>query len=473
MTEITPITLPKWGLEMSEGTVTGWHLSEGDSAEKGAELVDVETDKIVNVVELDRPGTLRRILVQPGDTVPVGTLIAVMADPAVEDAAVEGFIREYSPVDASFDPDEGASEPKAEAPAEAPAAEAPPATETRATPLARRAADRAGVDLAAVPGSGRGGKVLQKDVSGAATPRDPEAVRAENAAIPASVIARKFANGLGLSLAGIAGTGRKGRVSLEDAQEAARAAGLWSPPAPKAAPAGQAAPEAAAGQEQPFTGMRKSISAALTRSKQNIPHFYTTVDIEVSALLDLRAAMNTAAEEGAPKLSVNDFLLRACGLALARHPEVNVHVSETGVTAFEQVDIAMAVAVEGGLVTPVLRDVAGRGLRALAAEARDQAARARDRSLTSADLAGGTFTLSNLGMFGVREFDAIINPPQAAILAVGGPRREPRETAEGIAFTSVISVTLSADHRAVDGALAAQFLATLKALIEAPARLLS
>ena len=472
MTGITPITLPKWGLEMSEGTVTGWHLAEGDSAEKGAELVDVETDKIVNVVELDQAGTLRRIVVPEGETVPVGTLIAVFADASVDDAAIDGFIADYKPVDASFEP--GADAPAAPAKAEAPAPE--PAKDVKATPLARRAAEAGGVDLASVEGTGRGGKVTKDDVakaSGGAPKRSPEEVRAENDGVHASPIARKFANDVGLGLKGLTGSGRKGRVSLEDAQAAAIAGGLWTRPAPVSrGPVATAAP-AEAGAEQPFTGMRKSIAKALVQSKQTVPHFYTTVDFEVDALMDLRKGMNGSADEGDPKVSVNDFLLKACALALAKHPGVNVHVSDTGVTPFEQADIAMAVAIDGGLITPVVRNVGGRGLRDIAADAKALAGKARDRTLSGDEMTGGTFTLSNLGMFGVREFDAIINPPQAAILAVGGPRREAREVDGGVGFVSVMSVTLSADHRAVDGALAAEFLRTLRGLIEAPLRLVS
>ncbi|MEC7762006.1 MAG: 2-oxo acid dehydrogenase subunit E2 [Pseudomonadota bacterium] len=473
MTEITPITLPKWGLEMSEGTVTGWHLAEGDSAEKGAELVDVETDKIVNVVELDKGGTLRRILIAEGETVPVGTLIAVMADPAVDDAAVEGFIAEYKPVDASFDPSDEGDAPAAAAPA--PAAE--PAKEVKASPLAKRAAQSGGVDLATVEGSGRGGKVMKDDVAratGSAPKRSPEEVRAENEGVLASPIARKFANEVGIGLKGLTGSGRKGRVSLDDAQEAAIGAGLWTRPAPvmRGTVAVGSGP-ASAGAEQPFSGMRKAIAKALVQSKQTVPHFYTTVDIEVDALMEMRKGMNAAGEEGEAKISVNDFLLKACALALAKHPGVNVHVSDGGITPFDQADIAMAVAIEGGLITPVVRNVGGRGLRDIAADAKALAGRARDRTLGSEDLTGGTFTLSNLGMFGVREFDAIINPPQAAILAVGGPRREAREADGGVKFVSVMSVTLSADHRAVDGALSAEFLRTLRGLIESPMRLVS
>ncbi|GKY89608.1 2-oxo acid dehydrogenase subunit E2 [Sinisalibacter aestuarii] len=473
MSQIIAITLPKWGLEMSEGTVTAWHLAEGQSAEKGAELVDIETDKIVNSVELDQSGTLRRILVPEGEVAPVGALIAVMAEPAVNEAAIELFIAEYKPVDASFEPSEQGAEAAVAAPEPVAGATPPAGADLRATPLAKRVAEQSGVDLATVAGSGHRGKVTRDDVARASAPaRSIEDIRAENATIHASPIARKFAGEVGLGLAGIAGSGRKGRVSLADAEAAAIRAGLWSRPAKPARGAGPAAAmPAETGSEQPFTGMRKSIARALAASKQNVPHFYTTVDLRIDALMDLRKGMNGS---GGAKISVNDFLIRACGMALTEHPGVNVHVSENGVTLFERADISVAVAIDGGLITPVLRDAGQRGLRDIAGAAADLAARARARALTAEELKGGTFTLSNLGMFGVREFDAIINPPQGAILAVGGPRREAVEGPDGaVLFATMISATLSADHRAIDGALAAQFLATLRGLIEDPMRLLS
>ncbi|MCL7466109.1 2-oxo acid dehydrogenase subunit E2 [Phaeovulum sp. NW3] len=464
MSRIIAITLPKWGLEMSEGTVTSWHVAEGQSAEKGDDLVDIETDKIVNSVELDQSGTMRRILVPEGEVAPVGALIAVMADPSVDDGAIDAFIAEFKPVDASFEPSDQ------DADAQAGAALEP--VDVRATPLAKRVAEQTGVDLASVSGSGHRGKIVRDDLAGTAVPaRSIEQIQAENESVHASPIARKFAGEVGLELAGITGHGRKGRVSLADAEEAAIRAGLWKRSARVTQHEADPVMAAKDGVEQPFTGMRKSIAKALVVSKQTVPHFYTTVDLRIDALTDLRKALNRA---GGAKISVNDFLIRACGLALSEHPGVNVHVSDNMVTLFPRADISVAVSIDGGLITPVLRDAGNRGLRDIAASAADLAARARARELTADELKGGTFTVSNLGMFGVREFDAIINPPQGAILAVGGARREAVEGAAGdVQFVTMISATLSADHRAIDGALAAQFLTTLRELIEDPMRLLS
>ncbi|MDA4845105.1 2-oxo acid dehydrogenase subunit E2 [Hoeflea poritis] len=468
MTKITPVTLPKWGLEMYEGTVTAWHLAEGDNAEKGAELVDIETDKIVNSMEVEVPGTLRRIIVPEGEVAPVGTLIAVLADPSVDDAEIDGFISAFEPVDAGFEPSDEAPQENA---SQGTAAATPVAPDVKASPLARRAAEQAGIDITTIKGTGHGGKVLHDDVArGTGPSKSAEEIRAENETVNASPNARKFANEVRLSLAGLSGTGRRGRISLGDAEEAAIAAGLWSRPVKTERRSARRASRLRAGVEQPFTGMRKSIATALVASKQTVPHFYTIVDIRIDALKDLRQRINASGD--ASKVSVNDLLIRATALALKEHPEVNVHVSDNGVTVFEAADICIAVAVQGGLITPVLRDAGNRTLQDIAVMSADLAARARSRQLEAPELKGGTFTVSNLGMYGVREFDAIINAPQGAILAVGGPRREAIEDPNGgIGFATVISVTLSADHRAIDGVLAAQFLATLKRLLENPGQL--
>ena len=468
MTKITPVTLPKWGLEMYEGTVTAWHLAEGDDAVKGAELVDVETDKIVNSMEVEVPGTLRRIIVPEGEVVPVGALIAVLADPSVGDAEIEGFIAAFKPVDAGFEPADEAPE-AVDARGESTTASV--ASDVKASPLARRAAEQAGVDIATIKGTGHKGKVLRGDVARSSGPsKSAEEVRTENETVNASPNARKFANEVGLSLSGLSGTGRKGRVSLGDAEEAAVAAGLWSRPVKAERRPARKNVRQRTAVEQPFTGIRKSIATALVASKRTVPHFYTTVDIRIDALKDLRQRIN--ASGSGPKISVNDLLIRATALALREHPGANVHVSDNGVTVFETADICIAVAIDGGLITPVLRDAGNRTLEDIAAASADLAVRARSRQLEACELKGGTFTLSNLGMYGVRAFDAIINVPQGAILAVGGPRREAVEDPNGgIGFATTISVTLSADHRAIDGALAAQFLATLKGLVENPAQL--
>ncbi len=564
MADIHPITLPKWGIEMSEGTVSAWHLAVGASAEKGAELVDIETEKIVNTLDLEVGGTLRRQLAQAGDVLPVGALIAVLADASVPDSAIDAFVAGYKAIDVSFEPkeegapasprhpgegrDPGASSPPSP-PAPAPESAAPVALgpgvrrddegeraapvppldpailaarneAAHASPLARRLANKLGIDLSTLTGTGQKGRISQEDVEKAAASRGTVAPAPAAEPVPepvptgpephASPIAQKIARKLGMTLHGIKGTGARGRVSLADVQAAAKARGLIAVPAPVASPtpaAGPAArklagdlgvdlstvtptgpkghatkqdvrdaadratvPPAAAPAYDllPVTGMRRAIATALVNAKQNIPHFYLTSDVTVDALLSFREQLN-ARSSSPRKLSVNDLLIKAAALALMEVPDVNVHWAEDGIRRFRAADISVAVAVDGGLLTPVVRGADTLDPWAIGAKAADLADRARKRTLAKEDISGGSFTISNLGMFGIRQFQAIINPPQGAILAVGTTRREARETADGgVRFASVMSLTLSCDHRAVDGALGAKFLAALGRRLEDP-----
>ncbi|MCU4652088.1 2-oxo acid dehydrogenase subunit E2 [Roseibacterium sp. SDUM158016] len=474
MARIHPITLPKWGLEMSEGTVSAWHVAEGDIAERGSDLVDIETDKIVNTVELDVSGRIRRILVASGEIAPVGALMAVLADDSVPEAEVDAFIAGFTPVDAGFEP----GSDTASAPTAAPAGTAPveAAEAVSATPLARRLARDHGLDLSELTGSGSRGRITRDDVLAAAgrpAALSPAEAAARNAQVHASPIARKFANSAGLDLTGVPGTGRKGRVSLGDAQAAAERDGLWRP-APKAPRPSATAPGAAVTGVQPFTSMRKAIARSVSASKRDVPHFYTAMPIRIDALNALRADLKAAPAAPGVKITVNDFFLRACAVALERCPDLNVHVTEDGVRRFDQVDLCLAVSVDGGLLAPVLRDAGRKSVTAIARETADLVAAARARTLAAEALEGGTFTLSNLGMYGVASFDAIITPPQGAILALGGPQeRAARAPGGGICFETVVMATLSADHRAIDGAMAAEFLAVLRDLVETPIALLN
>ena len=346
-----------------------------------------------------------------------------------------------------------------------------------ASPIARKLANQLGIDLSTVTGTGKGGRISQEDVEAVAgrtgAPAAPEAVPTPSpepapvaqasaqttapadegpAAGPA---ARRMARENALDLTRVPASAPKGRVGKEDVQ-----AYLLR----HAVPTGQS------GTFVPHSSMRRTMAAALTRAKQSVPHFYTAMDIGMDALLALRGELNGTGST--VKLSVNDVLLKAVALALADVPEVNAHVGDDGVHRFPRADIAFAVAIEGGLLTPVIRDVTAKSLAAIAAESQALAEKARGRRLAAEDIKGATFTVSNLGMFGVRSFDAIISPPQAGILSVGGVRREPVEGADGsVAFRSVTTVTLSADHRAIDGAVAARFLQALRTHCEAPAAL--
>ena len=404
---IRALTMPKWGIEMQEGTVTAWHVEPGRRVEKGDPLLDVETEKIVNSVESPASGTLRIVLAGAGDTFKVGELIGVLADPGVGDAEVDAFIRNFRPADTSFDRDEAAAGAPAAAPSPSPAAPPPPASdegdEPRVSPIARRLAEKLGID-------------------------------------PSLIV----------------GTGRKGRVSKEDVE--AYAARLASQPA-AAAPATSTA--ATPLRRERLTSMRATIARRLGESKQTIPHYRVAIDLDVDALLARRKSL---ADSGV-KVSVNDLLLEAVARALVRHPRVNAQFDGNEVLEFGQADIAVAVATDSGLITPVIRAADGKPVERLSAEARELAERARTGKLTREEITGGTFTVSNLGMYGIKSFDAIVNPPQVAILAVGAAEARPVVRDGVLAVGTRMTVTLSSDHRVVDGAAAAAFLATLAELV--------
>ena len=407
---IRALTMPKWGIEMQEGTVTAWHIEPGRRVEKGEPLLDVETEKIVNSVESPASGTLRIVLAGAGDTCKVGELVGVLAEPGVGDAEVDAFIRNFRPADTSFERDDSAD---GKAPAATPAAAA---TAQPATP--------------------------------AAPSEDGDEPRV-------SPIARRLAEKLGIDPSRIVGTGRNGRVSKEDVE--AYAAKLAAAPAP--------APEATAAatplRRERLTSMRATIARRLGESKQTIPHYRVSIDLDADALMARRRAL---ADTGV-RVSVNDLLLEAVARALVRHPRVNAQFDGNEVLEFGQADVAVAVATDSGLITPVIRAADGKPVERLAAESRELAARARSGKLTREEITGGTFTVSNLGMYGIKSFDAIINPPQVAILAVGAAEPRPVVRDGALAVGTRMTVTLSSDHRVVDGAAAAAFLAMLAALV--------
>ena len=407
--KIFPITMPKWGIEMQQGTITEWHAVPGGALAKGAPLLDVETEKIVNSVEAPVAGTLRRIVAETGSTEAVGALIAVFADAAVSEAEIDTFITGFKPADASFDHADAPAVPAAAAPALDAAAEG----EARISPIARRIAERLGVDITQVKG-----------------------------------------------------TGRNGRVSKEDVEAYAASIGVQTGAAPVAAPVvAPTAPTAAAGEgvvREKMTSMRATIARRLLESKQGIPHYRLAVDVDLTALLARRATLRAAGTE----VSVNDLLVRACALTLVKHPAVNAQLQGDEVHKFPHADIAVAVATDGGLVTPIVRSADTKSAAQIGAETGDLATRARSGKLTREEITGGTFTLSNLGMFGIDRFDAIINPPQVAILAVGAGADRVIARGGGVVVAKVATLTLSCDHRVVDGAIGAQFLQALRQTIE-------
>jgi pyruvate dehydrogenase E2 component (dihydrolipoamide acetyltransferase) len=407
--------MPKWGIEMTQGTITEWHAQPGQAITKGDALLDVETEKIVNSVEAPASGTLRRILADSGATENVGALIAVFAGADVTDAEVDEFIAGFRPADTGFEPeDSGAS-----APSPAPTPVPTPASAT----------------AAAVSADEGGGKV--------------------------SPIARRLAERLGIDVSLIKGTGTHGRVSKEDVE--AYAASLQGSASDNP---GVTSPSAGAGPvRERMTSMRATIAKRLLESKQTIPHYRLAVDVELTALLAHRATLNRG---GATKVSINDLLVRATALALARHPEVNAQLQGDEIVKFAQADVCVAVASANGLVTPVVRAAETKTAAQVSAEVADLAERVRANRLTREEITGGTFTVSNLGMFGVDRFDAIINPPQVAILAVGAATDRVVARDGQPAVRRMVTLTLSCDHRVVDGAMGARFLATLRELLEDP-----
>ena len=404
--KIFPITMPKWGIEMQQGTITEWHAAPGGALAKGAPLLDVETEKIVNSVEAPVAGTLRRIVAETGSTEAVGALIAVFADAAVSEAEIDALITGFKPADASFDHADAPAAPAAAAPAVDAAADG----EARISPIARRIAERLGVDITQVKG-----------------------------------------------------TGRNGRVSKEDVEAYAASIGVQAGAAPAAAPVvAQTAPTGDGVVREKMTSMRATIARRLLESKQGIPHYRLAADVDLTALLARRAALRAAGTE----VSVNDLLVRACALTLVKHPAVNAQLQGDEVHKFPHADIAVAVATDGGLVTPIVRSADTKSAAQIGAETGDLAARARSGKLTREEITGGTFTLSNLGMFGIDRFDAIINPPQVAILAVGAGADRVIARGGGVVVAKVATLTLSCDHRVVDGAIGAQFLQALRQTIE-------
>ncbi len=406
------VIMPKMGDGMVEGTILRWLKKEGDTVEIGDIIAEVETDKASVELPAEASGKLANILAKEGDTVPVGTVIAEIlgegeqpqvttpAEPAVaaeEPAAPGGEI--------------AVSEPEV-SPTEAPARE-----RVKASPLARRIAEEAGIDLAMVRGTGPGGRIVERDVQQflAARQSGPRVLAAE----PAPAV---------------------------------------SPPEPAVLTGGE-----------PLTRMRRLIAERTTLTKQTVPHFYVTMDIDMTEAMALRERLNAALPEDAPKISVNDLVTKACALALARYPQVNALYQNDRVYPSSEVHIGIMVAVPGGLLVPVLRHCERKTLRQIAAETRQLVEKARSGRLASDEFTGATFSISNLGMYGVDEFIAIINPPAVAILAVGAVQKQPVALHDDtVAVRPRMKVTLSADHRAMDGAVAAEFLRELKRILENP-----
>ncbi|MEO1240295.1 MAG: dihydrolipoamide acetyltransferase family protein [Pseudomonadota bacterium] len=404
--QIQAFTMPKWGIEMEEGVIREWHAEEGQTVNEGDLFAVIETDKIANDVELEFTGTLRKRVGEEGEAYPVGALIAVFADSGVSDDDVEAFVANFKGADAGFAYSDDADNAKA----------------TTASAPAQQVASQSVPDGLSI-----------------------------------SPKAAELATSLGVDLTQVEGSGRNGRISLQDVEQAAKAQGLDG-----AASDG--------GHANPFTviklsSMRRTIAKRLTEATQTVPHFYLRTTINMDSVLALRSAKK--AEVG-PAPSINDYLIKASARALMDVPEANVHFMGDEIHQFDHADISVAVAVPGGLITPVVRAAENKSVDDIAAEMRDYAERARAEKLEQHEYQGGTFSLSNLGMYGVTNFDAVVNPPMGAILAAGAIVRAASEKG---GFESVMQVTLSCDHRAIDGALGGRLLQALKAALETPDQL--
>lgn len=473
MANIRPFCMPKWGIEMTEGTIAEWMVKEGEAFSKGQVLCLIETAKITNEVEAEYDAVLKRLLAPASDEAhPVGALLAVFADADTTDAEVDEFIAGFKPAETSVAAKSGGGSAPAPA-AAAPAPAAPARTPTKIvtnraiSPEALKLAEAEGVDIEPIEGSGRNGRITYQDVVQALRPERALSYKGSAQLVEdspeafASPLARRIAAQHGIALAGIKGTGARGRISKADVMALVK-------PTTAAAPVFGAPFELVANQPQvqPFDKVRKVVARRLTEAKQTIPHFYLRVSASVDALMDLRKTANLVL---GTKASINDYLVKAVALALVRHPDVNVQVHGDSVHSFPHADVAIAVASPKGLVTPIVRQADRMHIAQIAATTRALIDKAQAGRLGYEDMDGGTFSVSNLGMFGIEQFDAIINPPQGAILAVGGVNRVAVEAANGdIAFESRIQLTMSVDHRAIDGAAGAQFLQTLKGLLEAP-----
>ncbi|MFY7834900.1 MAG: dihydrolipoamide acetyltransferase family protein [Novosphingobium sp.] len=473
MANIRPFCMPKWGIEMTEGTIAEWMVKEGDAFTKGQVLCLIETAKITNEVEAEYDAVLKRLLTPASDEAhPVGALLGVFADADTTDAEVDEFIAGFKPAETSVAAKGGGGSAPAPAPAAAPAA-APARTPTKIvtnraiSPEALKLAEAEGVDIEPIAGSGRNGRITYQDVVQALRPERAVSYKGsaqlveDTAEAFASPLARRIAAQHGIALGTIKGTGARGRISKADVLALVK-------PTTAAAPVFGAAFELVANQPtvQPFDKVRKVVAKRLTEAKQTIPHFYLRVSAAVDELVALRKTANLVL---GTKASINDYIVKAVALALVKHPDVNVQVHGDSVHSFPHADVAIAVASPKGLVTPIVRQADRMHIAQIAATTRALIDKAQAGKLGYEDMDGGTFSVSNLGMFGIENFDAIINPPQGAILAVGGVNRVAVEADNGdIAFESRIQLTMSVDHRAIDGALGAQFLQTLKGLLEAP-----
>ena len=415
---ISRVVLAKLSPTMEEGTIVKWSKKEGDAVKVGDVLAEIETDKANMEMEALAPGVLRTILVPAGGKAPVGALIGVVADPKED---ISGVLAQSPAAGAPVvAPAAAPAVPAPAASAAAPLAAPPGDGRVKASPLARTMAERQNIPLAEVPGTGPGGRIVKRDIEGYAA-----------------------------------------------APPGARAAPPAHAPGPAPAPV-VPFPSVVPGQELPLSSMRKTIARRLAESKFSAPHFYVTVDVDMGAAVALREQLLNGENV---KVSFNDLVLKACAKALPRFPMVNASWGGDKITTHREVHLGVAVSIADGLITPVVRHADRKSVLEISREVKDLAGRAREKKLRPEEFTGSTFTVSNLGMFEVSEFTAIINPPEAAILAVGSVSKVPVVADNEVAVGHRMKLTLSSDHRVVDGALAAQFLQEVRRLLQNPVTL--
>ena len=443
------VLMPQLGETVAEGKITKWFKSAGEQVKPGDNLFEIETDKVSMEVPSTTTGVLAEIRVPAGDVAPVGAIVAVIADgigaqagqpmaaPAAKPVAAPVAVPTTAIVEAPRDSRPIKLDPFFEVrtpehnygPARLPGGIA-------VTPLARRLAAGWGIDLSTLSGSGPHGRIVGRDVE--------QGIRLAQPSLTALARATMI-------------------TALQSDATAAQVKALYAPDSYE---------------EVRLDAMRRTIAARLTQAIQTIPHFYLTADVEIDRLIKLREEANLGApkdKDGNPafKLSLNDFIIRALALALQRVPAANAAWAGDRILRFKHADIGVAVALDGGLITPVIRSAETKSISAISAEMKDLSARARDKKLKPSDYQGGSAAISNLGMYGVREFSAIINPPHATILAVGAARRQAVEKPDGgVAFASMLAVTLSCDHRVLDGAVGAELVAAFRAFVEMPVTML-
>lgn len=420
----TNILMPALSPTMTEGTLSKWLKKEGDAVKAGDVIAEIETDKATMEVEAVDEGKLAKILIASGTSgVAVNTPIAVL----LEDGESADAIKAPAPTNSNQKNPAVEKPPVTEVCCTKPVQPTGPAGErVFATPLARRLAEQKGIDLASVQGSGPHGRIIRADL-------DTIKPGAAPVAAPLATVRPSASGG-------------------PDAKALATAYGMEFT-------------------ELPNNNIKKVVARRLLESKQTVPHFYLTTDCRIDALLEARTRLNEAAK-GKYKLSVNDFVIKAVAMALQKYPAANVAWTDNAVLQFRHADISVAVATSNGLITPIIKKAETKGLAEISAGMKDLASRAREGKLKPEEFQGGTFSVSNLGMFGVKDFQAIINPPQACILAVGAGIEQPVVQDGGIMVATVMSVTLSVDHRAVDGAIGAEFLQVFKEFIENPVAML-